>query len=199
MKKHIVIAVVPTVFIALFLSCVNAPRTYSPTATRNLFDLVKNPSFDLDRVQAAINTAINNGADVNARDTGDYTPLLYAVCYNPWPKIITVLLDAGADVNAQDNEGITSLMLAATIRTPDLIRTLLKAGANVNAGSANGTTPLMFAAKFNHDPEVVSMLLKAGVDAKVKNKEGKTALDYAQGNDSLKDTDALKILEEASK
>jgi len=57
----------------------------------------------------------------------------------------------------------------------------------------------MGAAAFNRNPGMVTALLKAGADAKVKDNKGKTALDYAQKNEKLKGTDALRRLEEASK
>jgi len=60
-------------------------------------------------------------------------------------------------------------------------------------------TALMYAAWENPNPEVVVTLLKAGADVKAKSYSGKTAFDYAQDNEKLKGTDALKQLEEASK
>ena len=54
----------------------------------------------------------------------------------------------------------------------------------------------MAAARYNSNPEVLTALLDAGADAKAKNNEGKTALDYARMNEKLKDTGALKLLEE---
>ena len=46
---------------------------------------------------------------------------------------------------------------------------------------------------------MITVLLRAGADAKAKDNKGKTALDYALGNVSLKDTAAYRQLEEASK
>jgi len=46
---------------------------------------------------------------------------------------------------------------------------------------------------------VITTLLKAGADAKAKDSAGKSAFDYAQSNAKLKDSDAPKQLEEASK
>jgi len=57
----------------------------------------------------------------------------------------------------------------------------------------------MHAARYNSNPEMTSPLLKAGADAKAKDSSGQTALDYAKNNYSLKGTDALKQLEEASR
>ena len=52
------------------------------------------------------------------------------------------------------------------------------------------------AAYNNPNPKVLTVLLEAGADAKAKNDEGKTALDCARMNEKLKDTGALKLLEE---
>ena len=84
-------------------------------------------------------------------------------------------------------------------KNPEAITTLLKAGAQVNAKDTDGWTALMWAAWKNQNLGVITTLLKAGADGKARSNEGKTAFDYAKGNDSLKGTDVLKELEEASK
>ncbi len=56
----------------------------------------------------------------------------------------------------------------------------------------------MWAAKGNQNPDVVSRLLKAGADPKAKDTAGKTALDYAQGNEKVKGTEAYRQLREAT-
>ena len=57
----------------------------------------------------------------------------------------------------------------------------------------------MYAAASTPNPEVITTLLEAGADAKANSNAGKTAIKNARDNESLKDTDALKKLEEASK
>jgi ankyrin repeat protein len=61
----------------------------------------------------SVQAAINQGADVNARDMYERTPLMLATEYNQNPEVIITLLDAGADVNARDNYVETPLMWAA--------------------------------------------------------------------------------------
>ena len=61
-----------------------------------------------------------------------------------------------------------------------------------------GHTPLMIAARANQNLKVIIAILNAGADAKAKDSAGKTAFDYAKSNYSLRGTDALKQLEEAS-
>jgi uncharacterized protein len=117
------------------------------------------------------------------------------------PQQIQAAITNGVDVNAADLQyGITPVMSAANNNTnPEVIALLIRAGANVNAADNEGSTPLMKAAAYNPNPAVITALLKGGADAKAKNKLGQTALDYAQYNDSLKGTDAIMKLEQATK
>jgi len=45
---------------------------------------------------------------------------------------------------------------------------------------------------------VITLLLKVGADAKAKDNVEQTVIDYAQGNEKLKGTDAYRQLEKAS-
>jgi ankyrin repeat protein len=92
----------------------------------------------------------------------------------------------------------TDFFELAKTGTPQQVQAAINKGANVNAQDNRGWTALMFAAANNPDPEVISTLLEADADAKARSNEGKTAFDYAQDNDKLKGTDALKQLEAAS-
>jgi ankyrin repeat protein len=186
-----VVAVVLAVLVALALTgCLS-----TNTQTKDFFELVT--AGTPQDVQAAI----SKGADVNARDKDDMTPLMCAAETNKNPEVITILLKAGADIKAQDlHYSQTPLMWAAWDNpNPEVITTLLKAGADIEARDKDGSTPLMIAARISPNPEVIAMLLKAGADAKAKNKAGQTVLDCAKYNENLKGTAALKQLEEASK
>lgn len=57
----------------------------------------------------------------------------------------------------------------------------------------------MYAANGGNAEVLVLILLKAGADAKAKDSTNKTALDYARANAKLKDTDAYRQLEKASR
>ena len=114
--------------------------------------------------------------------------------------MITTLLKAGAAIKAQNKDGSTALMLAArNNQNADVVSTLLRAGGDIEGRDKDGWTPLILAAGYSKKPEVVMTLLKAGANAKAKNSEGMTAYDYAQSRENLKDTDALRRLEEAAR
>jgi ankyrin repeat protein len=82
---------------------------------------------------------------------------------------------------------------------PDIVSFLLKNGADVNAKDKDGMTALALAAANNPNPEIVSLLLENGADAHIKIENGLRAIDFAENNDKLKNTEALKQLQEASK
>jgi ankyrin repeat protein len=117
------------------------------------------------------------------------------------PQDVQAAISNGANVNVRGKEfGTTPLMGAAEFNSnPEVITTLLKAGANVDFRDKDGWTALMGATVFNPNPEVITALLAAGADAKAKDNEGKMAFDYAQTRAKLKDTDAYRRLEEASR
>ncbi|MEU9805004.1 ankyrin repeat domain-containing protein [Mycobacterium sp. NPDC050853] len=55
---------------------------------------------------------IANGADVNARDNEDWTPL-HAAAREDSPEVVKLLLDSGADINAINGRGQTPIRIAA--------------------------------------------------------------------------------------
>ena len=119
---------------------------------------------------------------------------------NSNPEAITVLVKAGANVNARDNNGCTPLFYAALANSnPEVLTVLVKAGADVNARDKNECTPLMVAALMNPNPKVIITLLNLGVNPKAKDIDGLMAIDHAKENEKLKNTEALKRLEEASR
>ena len=59
-----------------------------------------------------IETAIKDGADVNAKDDNDVTALMFAAVNTANPEVIRVLIKAGADVNAKNKFGNKALYYA---------------------------------------------------------------------------------------
>jgi ankyrin repeat protein len=137
-----------------------------------------------------LQSALNQGADVNARDdrrkTRGKTALILASIAGHL-QIVQALLSAGADPNLTDqganselvsevlleHAGLKSLVdggycfarsaiiAAAAIGQTKIIQTLIQAGANPNDKDAIGGTPLALAAENNH-LETVQALVSAG-------------------------------------
>ena len=119
---------------------------------------------------------LKQGADANAKNKDDLTPLHYTVVNNAREvEVAEVLLRHGADVNAKTKTGYTLLHLAAGANAREVAEVLLRYGADVNAKANNGLTPLhTVGVKDAH--EVAEVLLRHGADINAKTKGGLTPL-----------------------
>ncbi len=107
------------------------------TQTIDFLELVKTGTLQ------SIQVAINQGADINARDKVGGTVLMYVEEYNTNPEVITALVAACADPKAHDKNGQTSLMAAVFNNpNPEMITALLKAGADAKAKDQLGEDSL---------------------------------------------------------
>jgi ankyrin repeat protein len=108
----------------------------------DFFDLV------ITGTSQSVQAAISNGADVNARNSYDKTPLMCAAEYNQHPEVIITLLATGVDIEARNDRGETPLLYAAMYnQNPEVITILLAAGADVKAKDLRGKTAFDYAQK----------------------------------------------------
>lgn len=127
---------------------------------------------------------VDKGADVNARDLINSTPLLWAAGFGK-PETVAFLISKGADVKATDDNGWTPLIWAAGLGQPMTVDILVKAGADLaKADNTAGDTALLRAARTGK-PESVKLLLDAGADLKATNKTGQTALHLAAASGNV--------------
>mgnify|MGYP002819241621 CR=1 FL=1 len=108
---------------------------------------------------------LDHGADVNAADINEWTPLMEAVQKGS-KEIVQLLLDRGADVNVADSWGNTPLMKAAQKDIKETVPLLLDHGADVNVANHSGLTPLFFYAGHGIQAQGQNYLVPLGVDLK---------------------------------
>jgi ankyrin repeat protein len=132
---------------------------------------------------------LDKGADVNARNAGNATALMWAV--SDLAKV-RLLLDRGADVNIVSSSGRTALFLAAlSDGSAETVRLLLVNGANARVVDSRQMTTLV-AAAYGNDAGTVRQLIEAGVDVNAADAVlGSTPLMNAARNGNL---EAVKLL-----
>jgi ankyrin repeat protein len=125
---------------------------------------------------AGVQSLLARGADPNARDSLELTPLDWA-SLSGRVRVVETLLRAGAKLDSPPIYG-TPLAFAAMAGSAPVIKLLLARGAAVDSHRPDGTTVLMYAAR-NGDPEIIRELLRRKVDVNAKDGDGATALIYA--------------------
>jgi ankyrin repeat protein len=140
---------------------------------------------------------LSGGADVNARDHDDWTPLYWA-CIKGHLQVFQALREHGANVEAATRFGQTPLHLACHKGHLAVVIELLspndingtatsilgkrkRQGANIEAKDRNGNTALHFAC-FNDQLPVVKALLSGGADILAATDEGELPIHLAVGN-----------------
>ena len=126
-------------------------------------------------------TAVDDGAQIEARDADGRTALMYAA-FNGHTECVRWLLDRGAAAGARENLGRTALMFASTGPFPETVQLLLEFASNPHdADDFEGWTSLMFAAG-EGQLEVVRVLLENGANPSAVDKDGDVAADHAAKN-----------------
>jgi ankyrin repeat protein len=114
---------------------------------------------------------LQHGADTEARDIGDHSPLGH-VAREGHVELAQVLLEHGADANSQDILMCTPLHQASEAGQLAVAQVLLSYGADVTARCWNDQTPLHEA----NDEEIGRLLLEHGADANALDIKNRTPL-----------------------
>ena len=147
----------------------------------------------------AVRQNILSGADVNARDAEEQTPLMVAAYLGNLP-MVKLLIESGAAVNYSNELGWTALMKAVhnaelNCGFADVVQTLIDNGADIEAPIGFGVRPLMMAAGYG-ETAVVEVLLAAGADVLARNEGGFTALMMVKQKHYV---DVINLLHEAER
>ena len=128
-------------------------------------------TYNLDTVQMLI----DKGADVNARDKKDRTPL-HAASYVGNERSVELLIERGADINSVDNKGRTPLHIAVgRDNCTAAAEVLIQSGSNIAAVDRTGRSPLHLAGE-SGSKSMVQLLIEHGSDVNLKDSRGRTLL-----------------------
>lgn len=120
-------------------------------------------------------TLVKNKADVNTKDSGSRSALIFAA-REGHHQMCKYFLALGADLEHSDKYGQTPLIWASAEGHIDVITVLLDSEANVDAEDNEGQTPLIWAASEGRE-EICEMLLEYGANPETVDAEyGRTPL-----------------------
>jgi ankyrin repeat protein len=132
----------------------------------------------------AVQLLIDRGADPNAKQVREFTPLMFAASEGH-ADVIRTLISAGANPAAttvpsarperRPAGGMTALLFASRQGHIDAARALIDAGADVDQASAENTSPLLIAVVNGHY-DLAGLLLEAGADPSLADVNGRAPL-----------------------
>lgn len=97
--------------------------------------------YSSDGMVKKVKKLIKKGADVNAKGTKGWTPLMFAARGGNM-ETVKFLISSKADVNAKNELGITALMIASLVGNKEVITYLLNNGADANLRDNDGNTAI---------------------------------------------------------
>ncbi len=151
-------------------SALNAALTHNPIADPDDALLRAAGSGDADQVARALRA----GADLEARDSLQRTPLLLAVT-NDQVDAARLLVAMGADPDALDHQHDTPWLVTGVTGSVSMLEALLPAKPDLRLLNRYGGTSLIPASERGH-VDYVRRVLETGIDVNHVNRLGWTAL-----------------------
>lgn len=134
-------------------------------------------------------TLIENGADINLKNTYDETPLLYAVSMRD-KGLVKLLIKNDVEIPTNRNQADTLLHNAAIGSLGELVDLLIKNGSDLSTKNKNGGTFLHSIAAGGLD-KFIKLSISKGIDINKLNRYGYTPLQMAVINGKAKVIDKL--------
>ncbi|XP_034635235.1 2-5A-dependent ribonuclease-like isoform X1 [Trachemys scripta elegans] len=123
----------------------NGCRNGTAAATASqLHDAIKKGSVK------TVRQLLEEGADVNSKVEGGWTPLHSAVQADQ-EEIVNLLLEQGADPRARKDNGATPFIIAGIVGNVSLLELFLSKGSEINEKDNNGFTAFMEAAWYGKE------------------------------------------------
>ena len=134
---------------------------------------------------------IDNGADINALDYSNWTPLFRAI-ENDQTELALLLIESGTEVNNDFKPYATSPLLASASYKGNIkvMKKLIENGVLVNFQYTTNRSALSNAAFGNQD-EAIQLLLDNGANINIKKSSGETPLHIAVSQGYIK---VIKVL-----
>ena len=161
-------------------------------STQDLLRAIQSGNF------ANVRKAIQEGADVNARDRYGNAIITLAISFRnaeAFINVVRLLLANGADINASDRAGNTTLHLVVHLyEVRDAMKIaafLLANGANIDARDRAGNTILHVAIPYRSVDIIKQLLANEKIDINARNNDGLTALMIAA---DLKNAPIVELL-----
>lgn len=119
---------------------------------------------------------LEKGAEVDGRDSKNFTALIYAARSGN-VEIVRLLLNKGADPNAHSSDGRTALDNAVRYRNYDICQLLIEKGADINYRKEGYyLSPALIEAIDRGQTKMVTLLLDKGADVNITGYLNRTAL-----------------------
>lgn len=173
---------------------VNARRSEGQAQYYSLADTLLHVATWRDSVEA-VEFLLEQGADIEARDGQEATPLHDTAWRRP--KTTQLLIQKGADVQVKDCVRNTPLHNAVAAESEEIIQLLLDSDANINALAYGGNTPLHQAVACK-SVKSVKTLLNNGADTNIKTNFDLTPLDEAKQLKGEEKTLIIELLQQHS-
>ena len=165
-------------FIKILILCVSSPCLSFADINVDLIRAIKDGNL------TQVQSLVAEGANVNARDNINATPLHWAA-HEGHVSVAEFLIEEGANIEARSGGGFTPLHTVAFGGHVSVAEFLIEKGAYLEARSNNGDTPLHLVARNgNAYIHVVDVLIENGADINAFNWNGVTPLHWATLEDN---------------